>query len=157
MVGAQDFEDFRANPDDCKAYTYDNETFYDEAKNSELTTTNDKTFKFIHIWGAHVPFVFDKDMNRIEEGTYAQNVEACMTMTDAYLKERMKVMITQCQKPLYLMMIYRKLFQDFLMGQRVRKYSIIKRETKESADIFILSMNMKKFLRNFIRKDMREI
>lgn len=87
MVGAQDFEDFRANPDDCKAYTYDNETFYDEAKNSELTTTNDKTFKFIHIWGAHVPFVFDKDMNRIEEGTYAQNVEACMTMTDAYLKK----------------------------------------------------------------------
>jgi len=38
-----------------------------------------KHLSLYYIWGAHVPFVFDKDMNRIEEGTYAQNVEACMT------------------------------------------------------------------------------
>lgn len=87
MVGAQDFEDFRTNPDDCETFSYDNEVFYNAVKNSEMTKTDDKTFKFIHIWGAHVPFVFDKDMNRIEDGTYAQNVEACMTMTDAYLKK----------------------------------------------------------------------
>lgn len=87
MVGTQDFEDFRTNPDDCETFSYDNEVFYNAVKNSEMTKTDDKTFKFIHIWGAHVPFVFDKDMNRIEDGTYAQNVEACMTMTDAYLKK----------------------------------------------------------------------
>lgn len=87
MVGTQDFDDFRANPEDCETFSYDNEVFYNAVKDSEMTKTDDKTFKFIHIWGAHVPFVFDKDMNRIEDGTYAQNVEACMTMTDAYLKK----------------------------------------------------------------------
>ena len=87
MVGTQDFEDFRTNPDDCETFSYDNEVFYNAVNSSEITKTDDKTFKFIHIWGAHVPFVFDKDMNRIEDGTYAQNVEACMTMTDAYLKK----------------------------------------------------------------------
>lgn len=87
MVGTQDFEYFRSNPEGCETYSLDNEVFYDKVQNTEITKTDDKTFKFIHLWGAHVPFVYDKDMNVIENGTYEQNVEACMTMTDAYLKK----------------------------------------------------------------------
>ena len=89
MVGNQDFEDFRANPEGCETYSLDNEIFYNKVKDNNITKTDDKTFKFIHLWGAHVPFVYDKDMNVIENGTYAQNVEACMTMTKEYL-DRLK-------------------------------------------------------------------
>lgn len=195
MVGTQDFEDFRTNPDDCETFSYDNEVFYNAVKNSEMTKTDDKTFKFIHIWGAHVPFVFDKDMNRIEDGTYAQNVEACMTMTDAYLKklkengvydnsviivmadhgygflmdqetdsilffllkEKMRAMIIQYQKRLFLMTIYRKHIQDCLMVLQGKMCLTIKKAMKDNEDIFTLSMNMKRFLKNIFRKDMQEI
>ncbi len=87
MVGTQDFDYFRSNPDDCETYSLDNGIFYDKVQNREITKTDDKVFKFIHLWGAHVPFVYDKDVNVIENGTYEQNVEACMTMTDAYLNK----------------------------------------------------------------------
>lgn len=62
--------------------------FYDLVKNTE-PEVDDTTgyFKFIHLEGAHVPFVYDKDVNIISEyqGSYTQNIEACMTLTKAYL------------------------------------------------------------------------
>lgn len=87
MVGTEDFEDFRENPDGCEAYSLDNTVFYDKLKNNDIDKTEDKVFKFIHLWGAHVPFSYDKDMNIIEDGTYEQNVEACVTMADEYIKK----------------------------------------------------------------------
>lgn len=87
MVGTQDFEDFRSNPKDCEGYTLDNTVFFNKTKNEQITKTDDKVFKFIHLWGAHVPYAFDKDMNQIEDGTYEQNVEASVTLADAYIKK----------------------------------------------------------------------
>ena len=39
---------------------------------------SEKTFKFIHLDGAHVPFIYDDDLNIIDEreGTYAQSVKS---------------------------------------------------------------------------------
>ena len=63
--------------------------FYGDLKEHGITrAANGKTFKFIHLDGAHVPFWYDKDVNIIDEetGTYSQMVECCVTIMNAYLE-----------------------------------------------------------------------
>ncbi len=67
--------------------SFDNHVFYEDLKNREITSTDEKCFKFIHLEGAHVPFRYDREVNVIEDGTYEQNIEASVTLTDAYLKK----------------------------------------------------------------------
>lgn len=52
----------------------------------------EKRFKFIHLDGAHTPFMFDKDCNVIDEkdGTYRQNTEAALTLAAMYIDELKK-------------------------------------------------------------------
>lgn len=67
--------------------------FYDKIKETEIETDeSDGYFKFIHLEGAHVPFIYDPDVNIIDEekGDYEQNIEACMTLTRAYLDKLKK-------------------------------------------------------------------
>ena len=64
--------------------------FYNEVNNTDITYTDDKCFKFIHLDGAHVPFQYDKNMNIIENGTYEEEIEACMTLTKAYFDKLQK-------------------------------------------------------------------
>ena len=47
-----------------------------------------KKFKFIHLNGAHVPYIYDKDMNIINEldGTYEQSAQATMVGAMDYVK-----------------------------------------------------------------------
>lgn len=70
-------ERFRAN----------NSDFYEDLRNAEIKTGPEKCFRFIHIEGAHVPFRYDRDVRVIDEsrGSYPQNIEASMTIVDAYL------------------------------------------------------------------------
>ncbi len=65
----------------------ENIPFYEDIQKEDMTFTNQKCFKFIHIEGAHVPFCYDKDVNYIENGTYEQNIEASVTITKAYLEK----------------------------------------------------------------------
>lgn len=69
-------------------YKWDNTIFYEAANNENITYTHDKSFKFIHIEGAHVPFKYNKYMQVLEneDGTYEDNVEASMTIASQYLK-----------------------------------------------------------------------
>lgn len=85
-ITAEDFADFRSAPEDGELFSPVNKVFYDTVDEGAIKKTDDKSFRFIHLEGAHVPFRYDKDMNVIENGTYEQNVEACMTLTDKYLK-----------------------------------------------------------------------
>ena len=47
-----------------------------------------KKFKFIHLNGAHVPYIYDKDMNIINEldGTYEQSAQATMVGAMDYVE-----------------------------------------------------------------------
>ena len=66
----------------------DNLQFYKNIQSQPITYVNQKSFKFIHIEGAHVPYRYDKDVNIIlEGGTYEQNIEASMTIVAAYLEK----------------------------------------------------------------------
>lgn len=62
--------------------------FYDKIREKQIEIDEcDGYFKFIHLEGAHVPFVYDVNVDIIDEeqGDYEQNIEACMTLTKAYL------------------------------------------------------------------------
>lgn len=72
-----------------RGYTADNGVFKDNVKNVELTTDSDRQFKFIHLDGAHTPYIYDKDCNVIDvsEGSYRQSVEASITVAAQYLEK----------------------------------------------------------------------
>ncbi len=66
-----------------------NSDFYEDVQKHEIVTGPDKCFRFIHIEGGHVPFRYDKDVNIIDEtqGSYLQNLQASMTIVNAYLEK----------------------------------------------------------------------
>lgn len=58
-----------------------------------ITTENSKPkFKFFHLDGAHVPFIYDKNMNIIDEheGTFEMSVEAVMLEAADYVEQLRK-------------------------------------------------------------------
>ncbi len=66
-----------------------NRDFYEDLLEDNVGHTGDKVFRYYHVEGGHVPFVYDKDVNSIpeEEGTYRQNVEASMTIAGAFVNK----------------------------------------------------------------------
>ncbi|MCI9570645.1 MAG: hypothetical protein HFG14_12390 [Lachnospiraceae bacterium] len=68
-------------------FKWANLAFYIEIFDCDTTFTNDNVFKFIHLEGAHLPHRFDKTVRLIENGTYSQDVEACITITSGYLNK----------------------------------------------------------------------
>lgn len=66
-----------------------NSLFYEKLKELGITKMDEKCFRFIHLEGAHVPFKYAPDVTLIdpEEGSYVQNIQACLTLTEQYLQE----------------------------------------------------------------------
>ena len=74
---------------DSKAFTADNIVFKDDLAAQGVTMNQTgKCFKFIHLNGAHAPFVYDKDVNYIgvEQGSYRQSMEASVTLAAVYIR-----------------------------------------------------------------------
>lgn len=68
-------------------FSWDNIRFFEAVGNGEIETLPDKCFKFIHLCGAHQPFMLDADMNYVESGTsYEDCVLASLKLTDVYLQ-----------------------------------------------------------------------
>ena len=90
-VSMQAFSNLTTLPDGYEKFVAWNDNVYPDILNTEITKVDDKCFRFIHIEGAHVPFRYDRDVNVIDssEGSYVQNMEASMTVVNAYL-ERLK-------------------------------------------------------------------
>lgn len=66
----------------------ENRVFLDHLNAGGITVDNtENSFKFIHLEGAHSPYVYDAEVNIIDEsqGTYAQNMEASVTLAERYL------------------------------------------------------------------------
>lgn len=73
----------------AKAFTADNITFKDDlAQQGVVTDQSGNHFKFIHLNGAHAPFIYDKDVNNIgvEHGSYRQSMEASITLASQYIQ-----------------------------------------------------------------------
>ena len=73
--------------DGYEFYSWDNGKFYNAIRKEDtITVTDDKTFRFIHLYGAHLPLWYNKDLSKAENPTYLGNVEACLTLCDTYIK-----------------------------------------------------------------------
>lgn len=72
-------------------FVWDNDIFYHNIKNnSNLEKQQRNTFQFIHTEGAHVPFVYDENVNKVDGGTsYNESVKAAITTIRTYI-DRLK-------------------------------------------------------------------
>lgn len=73
------------NTEDLELFTWSDTDFYQKTQETDITTTDQKVFKFIHLEGAHIGFDLDENCNRIEGGTYEQKQRGVITMINAYL------------------------------------------------------------------------
>jgi hypothetical protein len=85
FVNPEAFKNLKLQPEGEEVFTASDVDFYGGILQEETRYTEENTFKFIHVEGAHLPFQYDADMNIIEDATYESNVEASMTITAAYL------------------------------------------------------------------------
>lgn len=61
--------------------------FYHRVLDEEVSYTDQKCFRFIHIDGGHPPFTLNEKVEEVapEEGSYEDNIKASLTITRAYL------------------------------------------------------------------------
>lgn len=73
--------------DEDQIYTWNNKELYQRIKEKEISYTSERVFKLVHAQGAHVPYQYNKNVEKIENGTYVGNVEASITVVSGYLNK----------------------------------------------------------------------
>lgn len=73
------------------AFSWKNDYFYKMViENPEIEKQQRNTFQFIHTEGAHMPFIYDENVNKVEGGTsYNESIKATITTIKAYI-DRLK-------------------------------------------------------------------
>jgi len=79
-----------ASIDDEQVYTWNNKELCQRIKDEAVSYTSSKVFKLEHVQGAHVPYQYNKNVEKIENGTYLGNVEASITIASRYLDQLKK-------------------------------------------------------------------
>lgn len=72
---------------DEELFNWKNKAFYDDVNSREITFSDQKCFKLLHLMGAHVPFYYDQYLNETEDADYFSCIESSMTATIAYLEK----------------------------------------------------------------------
>ena len=84
-IEEMDFNNCKVKSEDG-TFIWSNKTFYENMKtNRSLKKIKDNYFSYIHLEGGHVEFNLDKDLNYVENGTYEQKLEACITITKEFI------------------------------------------------------------------------
>lgn len=73
--------------DEEQIYTWNNKELCQRIKDEEVSYTSEKVFKLVHVQGAHVPYQYNKNVEKIKNGTYLGNVEASITVASRYLNQ----------------------------------------------------------------------
>lgn len=83
------FERLKVAEGGREAFHLDNNMdFYQMVREQPIEYREGKNFKFIHLWGAHSPYLYDGELNYIPEGgTFAQSIDSCVTLADLYLEK----------------------------------------------------------------------
>lgn len=72
---------------DNELFLWEDSAFYEDVQEDAVTYTDVRQFKMIHLEGAHAPFVYNGDVQEIGASDYDSCIEACMTLTIAYLNK----------------------------------------------------------------------
>lgn len=81
------FNGLKLLPEGYLSYTGKDDAFYESIKIDPVETIENKVLKYIHFDGAHPPFRFDENVNKISDATYESSTEARVTITNAYLNK----------------------------------------------------------------------
>lgn len=76
--------------DSANIFDPDNKVFLEQMNQASIQYSNKKQFKYIHIDGAHAPFQYNINVEKIKDATYQTSVEASMTIVDQYLNKLKK-------------------------------------------------------------------
>lgn len=71
------------------AFDWSDLTFYNSIKNENpICVADEKSARIIHLHGAHVPFQYDKKLEKIldeKDASYESNIDACVTLLKQYI------------------------------------------------------------------------
>ncbi len=89
QITDRDFKSAKNSEEKENLFKEENECFYDDLLNNDITLIDEPCFRFYHIQGGHTPYTHDEDMNYIGDSTYEQEIAASMTVTNALI-DKMK-------------------------------------------------------------------
>ncbi len=89
FVNLKDFNTTKIPPEGETMFTMSNSDFYDRVLEEKIQYVDQNCFRFIHINGAHAPFIYNEAMEEIaaEDGSYEDNIKASLTITKSYLNK----------------------------------------------------------------------
>lgn len=83
------FNTLKVLPED-ELFDDDNAFFWERICQEPINLIDRNCFRFMHLKGAHTPYLYDENMNRTENGnSYDDALKSCLTITERYL-ERIK-------------------------------------------------------------------
>ncbi len=68
-------------------YSWENEFFLDKLETKEVVVSEEKCFRYIYLYGAHVPFIYPAQSPDYEDCSFESSMEMCMTITEQYLQK----------------------------------------------------------------------
>lgn len=68
-------------------YTWDLREFSAHMQEEEVTCREEKCFKYYHLQGGHVPFLYDADLNTVGDSSYAETLEANIKVLGQFLQK----------------------------------------------------------------------
>ena len=68
-------------------YSWENEFFLEKLETKEVVVTEEKCFRYIYLYGAHVPFIYPAQSPDYEDCSFESSMEMCMTLTERYLQK----------------------------------------------------------------------
>ena len=71
--------------DSFDLYSFNNVDLYNRIEDNEIVYSNKKCFRFIYAWGAHAPYIYDKNLNEISDATYEEAIESSIRLVEVYL------------------------------------------------------------------------
>ena len=68
-------------------YTWDLKEFAAHMQEEEVTYQDGKCFRYYHLQGGHVPFLYDADLNAVGDADYSETLEANIRVIDRFLQK----------------------------------------------------------------------
>ena len=83
-----DFSNYcRTVNSEYKKFPWSDSIFYERVNNEKIDTSSDKKCaRIIHLEGGHIPYVYDEEFNKIEDGNYQKKVDGCVNLVKQYIK-----------------------------------------------------------------------
>ncbi len=69
-----------------EAFTWENNKFYRDLRNADPQIIGDKCFRYYHLEGAHVPYVYNEQVVRIKKSSYRDSLKCCITIADELIR-----------------------------------------------------------------------